>query len=109
MKKSANIAKYERLVSCRSDLRLTPRLARERAGLTLEKVASAARICTRYLEQIERRGGASYVLASRLAHIEGAPITTFLFQAEDGRDAVLANERRGRNPRRIASRKNEGS
>jgi hypothetical protein len=52
--------------------------AREAADLTVERAAKLARICPAYLRQVERQGGAPYVLAVRLSHIYGCPLSAFL-------------------------------
>ncbi|HEX8236059.1 MAG TPA: helix-turn-helix domain-containing protein [Abditibacteriaceae bacterium] len=53
--------------------------ARQSAGLTIEQAAKRARIGVEYLRRLERHGGASYVLARRLARLYGGcNIMTFL-------------------------------
>jgi len=63
----------------------TAEAARIAAGLTLVQAASRARVCTEYLRQIERRGGASYVLALRLSRMYDCPMTAFLYPRFGGR------------------------
>lgn len=54
-------------------------LAREAAGLTVEQAAKQARICTAYLKAVERRGGASFVLATRLSRLYQCSMNVFLY------------------------------
>ncbi len=58
---------------------MSPTEARERAGLSLEDAAKKARVCARYLRDIERRGGAGYGLAMRLSRLYGCSANLFLY------------------------------
>ncbi|MEP6757368.1 MAG: hypothetical protein ABJA67_17830 [Chthonomonadales bacterium] len=53
--------------------------ARISAGLSLTQAANLARVCPKYLLAVERRGGASYRLATRLAKIYGVSANLFLY------------------------------
>jgi len=58
--------------------------AREAAGLTLDQAAKQARICSSYLRAVERRGGASYVLAMSLTRIYGCSANVFILKNKGG-------------------------
>jgi transcriptional regulator with XRE-family HTH domain len=51
------------------------RIARERAGLTLERVAQRVRVTPAYLRSLERTGRFSYPLAVRLVRLYGGGST----------------------------------
>lgn len=53
--------------------------ARISAGLSVEQAARRARVCPQYLRAVERRGGASYGLAMRLAAIYGVSANVFVY------------------------------
>ena len=53
-------------------------IAREQAGMTIEQAAKKARVGVRYLASLEKRGGFSFVLASRLTKVYGCRIDNFL-------------------------------
>ncbi len=53
--------------------------ARVNAGLSIDQAAKHVRVCAKYLRQIESKGGASYVLATRLALLYRVPLDVFLY------------------------------
>lgn len=53
-------------------------MARLEADLTIKEASRKANICEDYLKRVERNGGASWVLAIRLAHIYGCSANIFL-------------------------------
>lgn len=60
-------------------MRITPATqARNNVGLTLKQAARRARVGDSYLRRIELHGGASYVLAQRLARLYQCSIHVFL-------------------------------
>src|SRR5579872_7232393 len=72
---SINVEKPGHVSNC-----ITPAVAaRQTAGLNLEEAAKKAQICPAYLRAVERRGGASYVLAMRLARLYGCSANVFLY------------------------------
>lgn len=52
--------------------------ARETAGFTVAVAAKRARIAPEFLARLEKRGGFSYPLASRLAALYGCSLGVFL-------------------------------
>jgi hypothetical protein len=57
---------------------VTPsRAAREAAGLTLEQAAKLGRLSVDYLRRCERRQDFPLILASRLAAVYSAPLSSF--------------------------------
>ena len=62
----------------------SPAQARETAQLTVEQAARQARICPAYLRRIERHGGATYVLAMRLARLYSCSANLFLYPSTEG-------------------------
>jgi len=57
--------------------------ARESAGLSLDEAAKRARVCSAYLRAVERRGGASFVLAMRLARLYSCSANVFLYTGRE--------------------------
>jgi transcriptional regulator with XRE-family HTH domain len=58
---------------------MTPAMqARINAGLTVQEAARRSRISAAYLRRIEQHGGASWVLACRLAALYQCRIDVFL-------------------------------
>ena len=52
--------------------------ARLASGLSIEQAARRVRVSTKYLERVERHGGASFPLAQRLARAYQCSISVFL-------------------------------
>lgn len=75
-------------------------LARQATGLSVEEAARRAHICTAYLRTIERRGGASYGLAIRLARLYGCSANLFLYHSQ-GSETPQPRTAQGRKRRRL--------
>lgn len=69
-------------------------VARERVGLSIQEAARRARVCVPYLRAVERRGGASYVLAMRLARLYRCSATMFLYGTRGSETPVRHGARR---------------
>src|SRR5579863_1246636 len=80
---------------------MSARDAREKAGLSVEEAAKRARVCVPYLRAVERRGGASYVLAMRLARLYRCSATIFLYRTKGSETPKNAP---GRRPKRSGAR-----
>ncbi len=61
--------------------RITPsRLARERAGLSLEEAAKRAHCSVAYLRRLELHGGMPFIFAMKLAQIYNVSCQVFLYR-----------------------------
>jgi hypothetical protein len=67
--------------------------AREQAGLSLMEAAKRVQVCVSYLRAIERRGGASFRLAMRLARLYGCSANIFLYGPRDARKKRFEKKR----------------
>ena len=68
--------------------------AREKVKMTQEQAAKQARICVSYLRRIERSGGCSYPLATRLARIYRCSANVFLMKTEGRQTPAGSNEKK---------------
>jgi transcriptional regulator with XRE-family HTH domain len=62
-------------------VRTKAQAAREAAGLSVDQAAKRARLCSRYVRQLELHGRAPLPTAQVLARIYRCPVTLFLYPA----------------------------